>query len=956
MNKELAPPSEVNALAKKLSFQLLRQEKENHPPLPPKKPLLPKKTLSEAQKLKMRQGKEAKKLLKNNLLQRANEMSPETKLAQVKARIVHESKFNENSPVAPLIGPLNIAKRPEYRPPKMTKKQAKKGEMNNSPASQLSLPQALERARVEAIRALALSDIDPLDKIARMTQIMEYDDPSKFYSMVQVQPRGTPLATSNPQKISSALSKVASVIGAEADPNDKTAVIKEIMKDIDKAKERALNPLPINSQLPAPPEKKDFVMDHTAGNAKSYHIYHRKILGYFIYPDMTPAIGYKRSVADLINEIDTRIASSPSFGYSSSVAPASIAWPSSAHPASISDTPVHYKTLHGVKIFRQQVGINRFIYLVDGSTEKLNSSKEAENLARSMSVSKPPEAAPPKEEKSPAKQKTKKPKFQDLPHDPDGDWVDNSRGHDIFARTENGQYYVPSLPDIPPMETVKEVYSAIDRVLNSRPLPEPENDDNDGDVDYGQKSQKQGKKKQSKTAKKEEKKAKKPPDIHEYHTLSDAINSTPTLESPHRSPSPLGPPQSPLLSSHKGEPEIGNPESPERHYRPRPSPSSHQQASVPPMDAENPDTVSQNLADINGWWKGDGVKFTELYKGYSIYHVQGGKDYYVPGLAGKDRGFTSKRKAQEFIDFSIGHPVFPKTEFLAPDLEHVEQAAMERAVSPPVRYDLPYEPSPHERLNLMNKKERLDHYAELLAVPVNEISIIHSFDSILYPNLGYYDVLKLNNGLYSVPEVNFEAMDNLREAKIAIATEFNRRKFMENPKDKRQHKSTPPGEVTSLREVAGGWRSSMKHRKLAHIRKQLSHGGATTAFLEPYFEDGVLKHLNYSGPGNPMTPEYIQAHPPITRVNGQPSWEDSIAFQHDLDYGTAFKERDQEKRKRLVREADLKFIREYEKHRDDPLRLGYDTIKAKISVEDALSKSKPIDALLSHITPYYGRQ
>lgn len=952
MNKELAPPSEVNALAKKLSFQLLRQEKENHPPQPPKKPLLPKKTLSEAQKLKMRQGKEAKKLLKNNLLQRANEMSPETKLAQVKARIVHESKLNENSPVAPLIGPLNIAKRPEYRPPKMTKKQAKKAEMNNSPASQLSLPQALERARLEAIRALALSDVDPLDKIARMTQIMEYDDPSKFYSMVQVQPRSTPLATSNPQKISSALSKVASVIGAEADPNDKTAVIKEIMKDIDKAKERALNPLPINSQLPAPPEKKDFVMDHTAGNAKSYHLYHRKILGYFIYPDMTPPIGYKRSVADLINEIDSRIAASPSFGYSSSVAPASIAWPPSiAPPGSISGTP-EMEHFMGLKMYKQKnprypFRTNSFIYTVDEIPDNpFYSQADAKQAIRDYLK----KSGLPKKEK-----------FESVPPPPnDNYYYDGTiRGHPYYVSKVDGSFIAPSLPEFLPVKTRKEAEGQIWRILNARPSKDPKDESaEDGDPTF----------KQSHKKKDSKKKEKKEP---EYHI--DDFASLEEAQATHSHSLPPAPPLA-LPSPLKLDPEKLDPEDESyrslfapRLHRPRPSPSSPKEdRSTSDFPKRNEFVTETNLADIFNYWLAVRSVPTEkkaTHRGFDIYKTKGKNGpYYVPGLGGLDLHFQSLPEAKQFIDGNH-RIIIPKERPLSPEMAEAPtfEPEPEEYLSPPrqsspgqAEEDLTH----HQIFNLLPMQKRLDQYAKDLDVPVNDLTYIKSYDSILYPELGYYDLVKGTHSerdIYFVPEINSIPMATKENALIAIATEFNRQHFMANPKDKRQHQSTLPGEIISLREVAGG-RSNTKHKKLAHIRKQLSHGGATTAFLEPYFEDGVLKHLNYSGPGNPMTPEYIQAHPPITRVNGQPSWEDSIAFQHDLDYGTAFKERDQEKRKRLVREADLKFIREYEKHRDDPLRLGYDTIKAKISVEDALSKSKPIDALLSHITPYYGRQ
>jgi hypothetical protein len=115
-----------------------------------------------------------------------------------------------------------------------------------------------------------------------------------------------------------------------------------------------------------------------------------------------------------------------------------------------------------------------------------------------------------------------------------------------------------------------------------------------------------------------------------------------------------------------------------------------------------------------------------------------------------------------------------------------------------------------------------------------------------------------------------------------------------------------------------------------------SHGGIS--FLEPYFEGWKLKHLNYSGPGNPITPEYIKNYPPIKYINGIRTHSDEIAFDHDHEYGDASKLPTADEQMRAIRAADIKFIKRHIEHRNDPAKLGLHGISAKVALENQFSR------------------
>ena len=110
----------------------------------------------------------------------------------------------------------------------------------------------------------------------------------------------------------------------------------------------------------------------------------------------------------------------------------------------------------------------------------------------------------------------------------------------------------------------------------------------------------------------------------------------------------------------------------------------------------------------------------------------------------------------------------------------------------------------------------------------------------------------------------------------------------------------------------------------------------TTAYLEPYIELSdrpTLKHLNYSGPGNPVCAEYQREHPPVKYIDGTRTHSDEIALAHDLAYNAAFREQDPIKRQRMIREADEEYLSSHERYWNEPAKLGYYGIKSKVIAE-----------------------
>lgn len=110
----------------------------------------------------------------------------------------------------------------------------------------------------------------------------------------------------------------------------------------------------------------------------------------------------------------------------------------------------------------------------------------------------------------------------------------------------------------------------------------------------------------------------------------------------------------------------------------------------------------------------------------------------------------------------------------------------------------------------------------------------------------------------------------------------------------------------------------------------------TTAFLERYLENGQLRHLNYAGPGNPLCAEYLRDHPPVQFINGARTHSDEIALRHDMAYDAAKNAPTATERRRLVHEADLRYLAEHEQYPNEPAKQGYYAIRAKVAIEPKL--------------------
>jgi len=142
---------------------------------------------------------------------------------------------------------------------------------------------------------------------------------------------------------------------------------------------------------------------------------------------------------------------------------------------------------------------------------------------------------------------------------------------------------------------------------------------------------------------------------------------------------------------------------------------------------------------------------------------------------------------------------------------------------------------------------------------------------------------------------------------------------------------TIKGHPIDFMELAGG---EFSQSEIETILGQIDPScDGTTAYLEPYFEDGQLKHFNYSGPRNPICREYMEKNPPIEYINGEYTHSDKIARDHDLRYTLAQKEKDPTKRARMIREADNIYMQEHAQYPNEPGKLGQTGIGAKMLAE-----------------------
>ena len=118
--------------------------------------------------------------------------------------------------------------------------------------------------------------------------------------------------------------------------------------------------------------------------------------------------------------------------------------------------------------------------------------------------------------------------------------------------------------------------------------------------------------------------------------------------------------------------------------------------------------------------------------------------------------------------------------------------------------------------------------------------------------------------------------------------------------------------------------------------KNIKWCDGTRRYLEPYLEGNEMKIMNFSGPGNSTCARYLLENPPITHINGVRFKGDEAALFHDLRYGEALEEPDENARRALMRYADEIFINERRKEyeRTGLGLAGLRGIMGKVWIED----------------------